>query len=343
MYAWFGRWLLGKPADWAPKEEPYTTEPDAYMRVFPDGKLPEGALDADGVTQTLIRMAREGLEKVKPHSAGEMMRFREVAGEGLLHTLCVKPVSPKEVAAWVVEEHQQARFHVERLVVWRPAVGDRIPAVLYKPRPSRRMTSVTLLVHGGGIAEACGADITSPSHLVAVLLRRGHAVMCVDPFLVGSAKPEGFPGRRDARFFTTFNLTDTAERVQDVLTSLAYLRARFPTLKPNLMGCGTGGFWCLMAAALSRDLRRVAVDAGGLDTSKDETFLGDLFVPGLRRAGDVRAAGALCAPTPLLIHNTRGVFDTDWIEDVYRAVGAPRNLRIEVGLLSEGVIADWLR
>lgn len=343
VYAWFGRWLLSKPADWSPKEEPYTVEPDADMRVFPDGRLPEGALTADGVTEALIRMARENLEKVKPRSAEDMTRFREIAGEGLRHALCVKPVQPSEVSARVVEENQQARFHSERLVVWRTGVGDRIPAVLYRPRPGRRMTSVTLLVHGGGIAEGCGADLASPSHLVTVLLRRGHAVMCIDPFLVGSARPEGWTGRRDVRFFTTFNLTDTAERVQDVMTALAYLRGRFPALKPNLMGCGTGGFWCLLAAGLSPGLRKVAVDACGLDTSRDETFMGDLFVPGLRRAGDVRVAGALCAPTPLLIHNTRGVFETDWIEDVYRAVGAPRHLRIEVSLLSEGVVADWLR
>ena len=47
-------------------------------------------------------------------------------------------------------------------------------------------------------------------------------------------------------------------------------------------------------------------------------------------------------PRHLLIHNTDNTFRTDWIADVYRAVGAANRLRVETEAVSEPDIAAWL-
>jgi hypothetical protein len=45
----------------------------------------------------------------------------------------------------------------------------------------------------------------------------------------------------------TYNRTDTAWRVHDVVTALAYLAEREPRSKSALVGIGEAGLWCLLA------------------------------------------------------------------------------------------------
>jgi len=343
VYAWFARWLQGAPPDAAPKEQPYKMEPVQDLRVFPDGKLPEGTATGAAVIESMIAAAKQNLEALRPRSHADLARLRELIGEGLKHTLCVAAPSPSQVACQMHEEVRGPRFTATRLVIWRPSVGDRIPGALYRPTPGRRVTSATLLIDPSTPCGASGGDLASPSPMVAALLRRGHTVLCIDPFLTGSARPADWQGRPQARFFLTFNRSDTAERVQDILTALAYLKGTIGDREPNLVGQGEAGIWCLLAAALRPGLRRVAVDARGIDTSNDESFLGDLFVPGLRRVGDVRMAAALCAPSALMIHNTQGRFGAQWAEEAYLAAGTPHQLRIENRLHTPESVADWVR
>ena len=77
-------------------------------------------------------------------------------------------------------------------------------------------------------------------------------------------------------------------------------------------------------------------------STEDERYLEDLFVPGLRRAGDFRMAGALAAPGWLFIHNTADRFDVHWIENAYRTVHAEDRLRIQRGKAKTDEILGWL-
>jgi hypothetical protein len=88
--------------------------------------------------------------------------------------------------------------------------------------------------------------------------------------------------------FLTFNKTDDANRVQDILTALAWLNQP----KTRLIGLGKSAIWCEFAAAVSP----VAVDLQA-DLSKfqgtDEEFVKNFFVPDIQRAGGLRAAREL--------------------------------------------------
>jgi len=109
-----------------------------------------------------------------------------------------------------------------------------------------------------------------------------------------------------------------------------------------LVGLEEAGLWCLLARGLAPEVARTVVDGAAFDTTNDDLFLQKLFVPGLRRAGDFRTAATLTAPQPLFLHHTEGVFQTDWMVDVYRAAGAESNLRIERGKATEEQIVNWL-
>ena len=182
-----------------------------------------------------------------------------------------------------------------------------------------------------------------PTRLVADLLAAGESVLGVDLFLTGAHSAADGKVIRDTsnRHFTTYNRTDAALRVQDILTALAYLKSQAAMSSLNLIGLGEAGLWCLLAAGFA-DVAHTVVDANGFDSDNDAAYLQTLPIPGIRRVGDFRTAGTLVAPHHLLIHNTSNAFQTDWIADVYRAVNAADRLRVETETVSEADIAAWL-
>jgi hypothetical protein len=106
-----------------------------------------------------------------------------------------------------------------------------------------------------------------------------------------------------AAFFTGYNHTELANRVQDLLTAAAWLREQ-DYRRVELVGCGRGGLWALLARALDPQITAAVCDMDEIDAGRDESYLGDLWQPGLRRAGDFRTAMILAMAGDLVLHNT---------------------------------------
>jgi dienelactone hydrolase len=145
-------------------------------------------------------------------------------------------------------------------------------------------------------------------------------------------------------FYTTYNQTPIGARVQQILNRIGEAEAAGAS-KIYLIGLGEGGIWTLLARGLVPDVNgvtiRTVVDTGGFAGDSDETYLAGPYAPGLRRAGDVRTAAMLAAPSPLCLFNTGSGFKTDAIERGYQAVGAP--LHIQKDAMSAQKIVDWLK
>jgi len=96
-------------------------------------------------------------------------------------------------------------------------------------------------------------------------------------------------GPTDTKMFLTFNRSDDANRVQDILTALAWIN----TPNVELVGLGPkAGVWCQFAAALSRQPVKLHVNLGNF-TGTDQEYLDNFFVPGVQHAGGLRAAKLL--------------------------------------------------
>ena len=96
------------------------------------------------------------------------------------------------------------------------------------------------------------------------------------------------PRNRDAKMFLTFNRSDDANRVQDILTVLRWLDA--PDVE--LVGVGKAAVWCQFAAAVSRQRVILKADVSNF-TGTDQDYIDRFFVPGIQRAGGLRAARLL--------------------------------------------------
>jgi hypothetical protein len=100
--------------------------------------------------------------------------------------------------------------------------------------------------------------------------------------------------------FETYNRTPAAQRVADIV---AALRAEPGAI---LVASGDAALAGMLASAV--ELPRLAVlDAGGFDTASDDGYLARLYMPGLRRAGDLRTASEM-AQGRIVVHNAGSPF-----------------------------------
>jgi dienelactone hydrolase len=162
----------------------------------------------------------------------------------------------------------------ERILLTRPGKGDRVPGLLIGSGvPS-------IVVVGPDGAEAAQKDPVAQE-----LVRAGKPVLILSAFQTGDAVA---PRDRSAQHFLTFNRSDDANRVQDILTALAYLKQE-GAQNLRVVGIGKAAIWGLFAAAVAPV--RVTHDGnlGGF-TGTDQNFIDQFFVPGIQRAGGLEAA-----------------------------------------------------
>jgi hypothetical protein len=105
------------------------------------------------------------------------------------------------------------------------------------------------------------------------------------------------------RHFDTYNRTPASQRVADIVNAI---RAQPGAA---LVASGDAALAALLAAAIAPP--RIAVlDVGGFDSSSDTDFLERLYIPGLRRAGDLQTAARLGGDR-VVLHNAGERFNIE--------------------------------
>jgi dienelactone hydrolase len=329
VYGWFAHWFLSRAETTPVKERGGAVAPVPELMVFFGRQRPENELNESQLTDKLIEAKKKRLEEARPRDAESLERFREQVGEAFKYSLLAELPSPKDV---LVGESQMSRLlgvTKEDLILSRRGKSDRVPVTLYTPVGRQIGASVLFVTASDDAAGKTTSFIES-------LNRAGYNVMVVRCFPGGRKIPE------DVKFFTTYNRTDTANRAQDVLTAISFLKGRRPETRLNVVGVGQAGLWTLLARGIAPAIDRMVIDAAEFDSSSDEAFAKAVGVPGIRAAGDFTTAAALAPLTPLLIHNTGGKFNAGQIEDLYKAFGKAENFKAQSPKLSEAELAAWL-
>jgi dienelactone hydrolase len=339
VYAWFGKWLLGITDPERLKEQPFTVEKDEDMLVFTEAHpRPSDALTAEGLKEYLARSARAQVDALSPRDAAGLRRFRRTMSVSLSHTLSAAVPAKEDLQVEEVSSSAHDAFTASRLLIGRKGKHEAIPAVLLTPQRGSSRRMATLIIHPSG--KDAVMKMSQPlSPLVAELLNEGSAVMAIDCFGTGELK---FGERkRTANHWLTYNRTDLALRVQDILTVVGYLQSQEDVRRVALVGQDAAGVWCLLANAVAPGIRRAAFDTNGF-TDDEAAWEGENLIPGILRAGGARVAAALCSPRALLLYNTGGKFPVDMATSAYQAAGRARGLRLEEGSISGDEIARWV-
>jgi len=353
VYRWFGRWLLGTTDAARVAEKNDSLAFPSELLVFYGRALPEGARTERQITDAFIESARAAIERLKPAGAEGLRAYREAFEPALRSTLMAEPPAPGSVEANEISSAAESGYRVSRLELRRPgnsrpdngqdqstrapSKGDKVPATLWMPQRETPRRAALLLHPRGAAAFEDGA---APGATVRALLRERTVVLAPDLFNTGRA---AFQRAEVKNFFTCYNRTDDANRVQDVLTALAYLGSRAAGLPVKVAAFERAGLWCILARALAGGEASWAVDAAGFDASSDESFLRLLNIPGIRRAGDFKTAALLNQSGRLWVHGAGPGFPADWIQSAYASTGAGSRLRITSASAREEEILAWLQ
>ena len=336
VYAWFAKWFLGAEDTSAFKEVAFQVEPDEALLVFSEREMPAHALKQDAFLPAWINRSEQEIEKRKPINESEQPKFREELRSGLQYALGLQ--IPKITDVKFVEPEgafpttYQTNLSARHLVISRKGVGDAIPAILFSPEPQVGHDPIVLIVHPEGKEQLIDSETGEPLPLITDLLRTDRKVLLIDVF--GTGEHQDYERSEDTAYFTTYNRTAAALRVQDIVTTLRCFTGRGDVSEVNIVGIGEAGLWSLLAAGFT-DVKNVVIDASAFENNSDDAFLATLPIPNIRQVGDFRTAGTLVAPRRLIIHNTGSVFDTTWITEVYHNIEASELLHIEKDRLSD--------
>lgn len=303
VYRYFAKWLdLPVGDDFV--EPAFEVEDREDMLAFFDG-LPDGAIARhEDLIRQCIAASKTALEAYRPSSDEAMAKNRRVLGRAL------RVAVGYDDSAVLYERDAETRFAdmpCEDGTLIGSRRGVRVPIRTFVPDAPSGTSA--LLLHARGMDA-----LYSP--IIRALLAHGQTVYAIDLFGTGRNVGEENPDepRGNSPFFNTFNRTDDAERVCDILLATRHV----PNGPLNIIGFGQAGLWALLAGAISeRANLKLACDVGAFDTGREDDYLHRLPIPGILKAGGLPNAAALVAPNDLLLHNAGDAFDTSWAEDAY--------------------------
>jgi len=177
------------------------------------------------------------------------------------------------------------------------------------------------------------------------ILAKKSGILAIDCLGTGeqtAAQPrkvdQGFAG-----FTFGYNRPLLAGRVRDVLTAVAFAKGVLEAKTIRLVGWDEAGPWVLLARGLCGDVvARTAVDANQFHFDQVETTADAMMLPGALKYGDLPGFAALCAPSPLLLHNVHSSGPDKPVETAYAAAKQVSNLQLAKQKESSEKVVAWL-
>jgi dienelactone hydrolase len=269
VYRFFAKHLLEDPKYNEYAEQSAPVEKLQDMLGLMNRSLPAGALSYDALFAGWQDMAR--MQAEASDIASLRTRFQQSIG-----------------VAWPTDVLHEEQADGTTLL-GRAGIGDRIPARLLPGAGTPAL-----------VVDPNGIKAGATSAVVAKLQAEGRPVLLIDAFQTGDAVA---PRDRSATHFLGFNQSDDANRVQDIVTALAFLyaQARGDGNAANgpieLIGIDRAALWCLFAAAVTP----VPVKLLGMPETfhgSDQEFLEQLNIPGIQRQGGLETARKLAGRPP---------------------------------------------
>lgn len=330
VYGWFAHWFLNRPETTPLKERSVGIPSVPELLVFYSRPRPENELSEARLTQSLIEQRKRQLDEAQPKTAADLEQFKKQYGAAFKFSLMASAPKAEEVIASIPEVQKNGNLTATKLTLSRRGKGDRIElSLLQNNKP--QWEQVVLVLASPDAQEGKRRD-----ELMNSLVGAGYVAASVNllPQAQNSEQAKKY------RYVTTYNRTDVANQVQDVLTALAYLSGK--TSRLHVVALGKTGTLALLARGLAPKVDRMVADVAGFDSTSDQEFLAQLPIPGIRRAGDFATAITLAPLTPLLIHNTNGKFRTERISEIYQRLGRAEHFKTSSTPIGNTELLNWL-
>ena len=308
VYAWFVRWLQGGP-DQPKIEEPAL--PAVKREDLSIGRLPEGAVDAEGLKQVLRKAVREQLSGL--WTAERLGRSQAAMRTALRHSFGARWPAPDGFST--KGEQEAPGDGLGELTLSHKDLPRSVDLHLSHRAPAGTKRRANLVVVGDVEHATLAQGLLKTGDLTVVLHDREPAA---EPAAGGNEQQQkGYP--------TCFYRSGLARRVQNVIAVLSWLHSRPDVTEIRLVGLGDAGITSLFARALvPTDRVTLAIaDTGGLNDGDEGTWTGARAHPGMLRLGGSRSAAAIAAPGRLVLHNMQGRYDPGPVLQAYAATKDP--------------------
>ncbi len=338
VYPFFAKWLLGADDPERFVEQPYRLDDKQTYLVFADRERPAWAPEGEKLLDKLARARRRQVRSLLPKSKREVEPFRAQFAPAMAHLLTAAAPGAREVRVAQREARRAGNVRFDELVLTRPAVGDRVSAWLVKP--SGRPSGVVLVASPVGKAGLLDPETGEMGTGMSDFLKAGLAVLAIDCWGQGDAAILLERDRQAAEIHhsLTYNRSDDANRIQDILTALGWLQTQRALGPVSLVGMSRAGLWALLARTQAPFVSHTVADL--MRVADEQSFLDNAQIPAIRNLGDLTTAAALIAPGALCLHNAGKALETEAVAQAYRAAGAPKALRVEKTRLGP---RDWAR
>ncbi|MEQ8767571.1 MAG: acetylxylan esterase [Planctomycetota bacterium] len=272
MYPFFAKWLLQRPDHRAVKERAIEVPPTDRLLVFES--KPDVPTAAE-LAQSLRQQVRQRLEDYAPVDDASLGRLRRLVRTGLQHA--TGSPFPAQGEVTVSGEPGHRTYH----------------------RGGRTVTTRVLQENGAAgevwVLTPSGVSPSVAEKQALEPLKSQASIIAVEPFGTGANTAPAEARRGSTRYFTTFNRTDHAETVYDLITLLAHSMSEHrgeplsilasPELSPKVLAA---------IVSLPEDIAaarplRLALDFTGFDPNADESWVQHLRLPGVLRIGGLAA------------------------------------------------------
>jgi len=253
--------------------------------------------------------------------------------------------SPGDVSrSHASEKNLSDNIRLELGTIDRKGTGESVPYARLVPKNWNGNTVVWTQTSGkSGLFDSEG----NPTGEAAYLVARGNAVIAPDLFMTGENQDPKIIATRQSKarssnqnyagFVYGYNRSTLAERVEDLLSTLAFARATEGTKSVQLVASGKSAPAAVLARAIAQDaIDRAAIDLGGFDFDRVTDPLDEMMLPGALKYGGINGFAAVCTHGQTLLIGGRR--DTSAYSRV--AVTPQINLQVEAG--GPESMVDWL-
>jgi dienelactone hydrolase len=294
MYSWFSTHLQpAGPHTGSVVEPPFKPVPPAELTVFDAAHpRPSDELDAPALRRNLARASDEQMTAL----VREPARYREVVSAAL-HAMINDPFGASRVdvtGETAADARPATGVATQHLQLRRSGSPGAVAVTTLAPR-TWTGGPIVIWTHPAGQSSLFGPDGVTPVPAAQRLVDGGAMVVSPDVFLTGAgaaATPAGrLPRIKDDDRFPPYNYgynrAVLAERVRDLLTTVAFAKTRLPRAV-HLVAFERAGVWALLTRALAGDaIARASIDLDGFDFEAVQDPFDPMMLPGAVKYGGI--------------------------------------------------------
>jgi dienelactone hydrolase len=309
-YNWFARKLQNADSIWHEKEIDFGDV--TKFKIYADGAKPEGIKNN---VELFEFQKKERINILEDMWRKDESRTSCIMETSMRHVLGIFEEPGNEMEERYNSCKKVDDLNIKKVIISSKNQGEEIPVVtISKDKKSNGKT--ILFIHPKG-KNAILEDEEWESALDNEL-SDGYTIASADLFLTGEYHSAGSNSGRDMStsiHFTTFNYTDTALRIQDIVKVCKYIKSQ-DTNEIIVCGLKEAGMWCIAALPFITQIKCGLIDLSKYNPDSVKLYLDKFFIPGFLSAGGFKTSLRLSQSTKLQLFNVKNEKNLDFIKNI---------------------------